>query len=81
MISGTPVHVSIIPNEPKSTWYVRVHFHNDHNHANRLPPFPMNVDFPMFSENEAKELRDVWNLVIENSEVQLENNYTTGEAL
>jgi hypothetical protein len=76
--NGTPVHVSIIPNEERGIWYVRVHFYTDSDYLNRIPPFPMNMDFPMMSEQEAKALRDSWNLIIENAEVQAENDYLEG---
>jgi len=32
----------------------------------------------MMSEQEAKDLRDSWNLIIENAEVQTENDYLEG---
>lgn len=76
--NGTPVHVSIIPNEERGIWYVRVHFYASSDYLNRIPPFPMNTDFPMMSEQEAKDLRDSWNLIIENAEVQTENDYLEG---
>lgn len=77
-LNGTPVHVSIIPNESRGIWFVRVHFYADGDYINRIPPFPTNVDFPMMSEQEAKDLRDSWNLIIENAEVQTENDYLEG---
>jgi len=74
-LNGTPVHVSIIPNEERGIWFVRVHFYANSDYLNRIPPFPINADFPMMSEQEAKDLRDSWNLIIENAEVQTENDY------
>lgn len=74
-LSGSPVHVSIIPHEERATWFVRVHFHASMDYLNRVPPLPTHVDFPMMSLAEAEALRDHWNLIIENTEVQLENDY------